>query len=497
MAQAARLVQARRVARLSALPSVFAAMFALGLAFSTRLFNTWDETWFLQVVARMRDGDVLYRDIAYGAGPLPAYLTAAATFVASVDILAVKLMVVAAFAASATLAWLIAAELGIEIGGRLLILAALAFFGPPLQEPPYGALATTFLLAAMLAALVVRRGGSTTAAVAGGVACGLAFCSKQNVGLYVLLALVAPLLLGRRFAATAAAVLSSVLAVCAVLLPVILSGGFSRYVDYGFTGKGAYLSGPRPFAATLTGVTQTLTDVHSLAGAEAAYWAVGFFLPAFALGALFALRRSNAAATLVLFGLAAAASLFPRFDTVHVAYAAPPLVLLVAYALHEQRSRLPVAAVVAVGAWLGISVVLMTTLPLRLARSSSTERSSLPHLRGSFVDVGSERLLRQENRRLVEQAAGDKRLLLLMPDAAFRYLTTGLRNPTPFDFPLASTFGRTGQQRVIADIAAGRIRRVCLTNGWWGWPPRQLAHFVRTTMRPGAELGLCRMYSRR
>ena len=55
---------------------VFATTFALGLGFSLRLLNPADESWFVQVIARMRAGDVLYRDIAYGAGPLPAYATA-------------------------------------------------------------------------------------------------------------------------------------------------------------------------------------------------------------------------------------------------------------------------------------------------------------------------------------------------------------------------------------------------------------------------------------
>ena len=70
---------------------VFAAMFALGLGFSLRLLNPWDESWFVQVVARMRAGDVLYRDISYGAGPLPAYASEAVTYLTGIDVLAVKL----------------------------------------------------------------------------------------------------------------------------------------------------------------------------------------------------------------------------------------------------------------------------------------------------------------------------------------------------------------------------------------------------------------------
>src|SRR5947209_1960220 len=184
-------------------------MFALGLAFSLKLLDPW-EGWFLQVVARMRGGDVLYRDVSYGAGPLPAYLTEAVTYVTGVDILAVKLVVVLAFAATAALAWLIAEQLEIGLGGRLLVLGALAYFAPPLQQPPYAQLSTTFLLGALLAALLLRRaetkGARTVAGLAGGTACALAFGSKQNVGLYAFAAFVLVQLVERRVGAALCAV---------------------------------------------------------------------------------------------------------------------------------------------------------------------------------------------------------------------------------------------------------------------------------------------------
>jgi hypothetical protein len=446
----------------------------------------------------MRDGDVLYRDVSYGAGPLPAYLTEAATYLVSIDILAVKLVVVLAFAGTGTLAWLIAEELGIGRNGRLGALAALAYFAPPLQQPPYAPLATVFLLAALLVALKSRRAGSSGAALAGGSACALAFCSKQNVGIYALAALVVIYLVARRPLASLWAVGSFATVTVFVLLPVALTGGLPRYLDYGFTGKGEYLHAPGPFASTLTGVAQTVGDVRSLAGADAAYWALGFFLPVLALAALPFVRGAPAALPVVLFAAAAAATLFPRFDTAHVAYAAPPLVLLVAYALHEWRSRIHGLAIVAIAGWVGIAVVLMATLPIRLARSPDANLSTLPHLRGAFVQRAEEAAWRAEGAKLVQAAHGDRSgLLLLIPDAGLRYLMTGLRNPTPFDFPFVTTFGRNGQQRVVAALASGRITRVCVAGEWFGLEPKVLVRFVRTTMRPGAELGICRLYSRR
>ena len=88
-------------------------------------------------------------------------------------------------------------------------------------------------------------------------------------------------------------------------------------------------------------------------------------------------------------------------------------------------------------------------------------------------------------------------MLLLTPDAGFRYLTSGLRNPTAFDFPFVTTFGTDGQRRVIDALAAGRIKRVCVAADWFGFEPTQLVGYIRRTMQPGADLGLCRLYGAR
>jgi hypothetical protein len=494
--------------RLKALTTagVFAAMFALGVSFSMRLLNPWDESWFVQVVARMRAGDVLYRDISYGAGPVPAYASEVVTYLTGVDVLAVKLVVVLAFALSALVAWLIAGELELGIAARLLLLGALAYFGPPLQQPPYAPLATTFLLAAMLAALRARTASTertaVLAALSGGAAAGFAFASKQDVGVYVLAALLVTFALERRLRGCLFALASFSLVVGSMIALLWLSGGLPKYVDYGFTGKGAYVHARVPFGTGMDGVLNAVRDVHSAASAEAAYWALGFFLPCLALAGGLALvigprRRQPHVLPVVAFAAAGAATLFPRFDVLHVAYTAPVLVVLLAYAVHVWRSRVPSAALVAAAAWAGLAVLLMGTLPPRLARSSAADLSTLPHLRGTFIQERDLAGWEREAARLRSAARSDSRVLLLLPDAGFRYLTTGLRNPTPFDFPFVTTFGRNGQQRVVEALAAGRIGQVCLGRSWFGLEPTQLVNYVRRTMRPRAQLGFCTLYVRR
>ena len=88
-------------------------------------------------------------------------------------------------------------------------------------------------------------------------------------------------------------------------------------------------------------------------------------------------------------------------------------------------------------------------------------------------------------------------MLLLVPDAGFRYLTAGLQNPTPFDFPLVTTFGRDGERRVVDDLASGRIERVCIGPDLSDLEPTQIVTYVRATMRTEARLGFCTLYERR
>ena len=52
-----------------------AALFGMGLISTiTQGVITNDESWFLQVVHRMTQGEVLYRQIFFGVTPLSAYL---------------------------------------------------------------------------------------------------------------------------------------------------------------------------------------------------------------------------------------------------------------------------------------------------------------------------------------------------------------------------------------------------------------------------------------
>ena len=92
-------------------------------------------------------------------------------------------------------------------------------------------------------------------------------------------------------------------------------------------------------------------------------------------------------------------------------------------------------------------------------------------------------------------ARADEPQFLAMREAGFYYLLSDVRNPTPYDFPLATAFGRTGQEELVARIRRGEIAAVCLGFSRGGdLTPRPVVDAVRTTMKPGLPMPLCRVY---
>ena len=52
--------------------------------------------------------------------------------------------------------------------------------------------------------------------------------------------------------------------------------------------------------------------------------------------------------------------------------------------------------------------------------------------------------------------------MLVVPEAGFYYLVTGLANPSPFDYPLATAFGRHGLELLVDSLSQKRLNTVCL-----------------------------------
>jgi hypothetical protein len=95
----------------------------------------------------------------------------------------------------------------------------------------------------------------------------------------------------------------------------------------------------------------------------------------------------------------------------------------------------------------------------------------------------------------LKQAVPEGEVFLLIPDAAVYYLLSGLRNPTPFDYPEIQTLGIDGEDKLIEAIGRGQIRTVCAgAAADRPLTPLKLLRHVERNMKREAGLGFCVLY---
>ena len=100
-----------------------------------------------------------------------------------------------------------------------------------------------------------------------------------------------------------------------------------------------------------------------------------------------------------------------------------------------------------------------------------------------------------EDTRLLRLAGSQHPLLLVIPEAGFYYLASGLHNPAPFDYPFVTAFGVSGEAAVAHQSGAGQIRQVCLRD-LRGTPaedlrPPLLENSIVENLVPVSELAAC------
>lgn len=476
-----------------------------------------DESWFLQVVHRVRSGEVLYRDVFFGATPLSVYVTALLTWATGIEIVAVKTVTNACFAAAMLLTCRIALQLGLPAVGP--IVAGSVLLGRPYANPPYTPLASALLLATMSTALandqmssrpsIVQRRVNPSGDLLTGSLAGLSFAAKQNVGLLALAAAVVSILIpglktGPRRGQIHRCMLTTLGfggAAGLALLPVFLDGGLAALWEYGFAGKGAYLQYGR--IGYLTSVRAWLAAAADLPAASAVLTLVHGTVLALPLAAggvagylLWKRRIDRHGGVLVVFGVASVLSAFPRWDRFHLAYAVPGLLLVLAHlssrlhgypAVCGQRVRVGRRVAVA------ICLVLILVRPVIALVSEARRPSTLPHFRGAFLTAGEERRLAETASRLAT-AAGGEAVFILSLRAGSLYLASGVRNPTPFDMPAVTAVGRSGIPWLLGELSRGAISRVCLAGRPEELGLTDVRAFVQTHFQRGGDIGPCTMY---
>jgi hypothetical protein len=311
--------------------------------------------------------------------------------------------------------------------------------------------------------------------------------------------------LGLRVKHVKAAAVAALLTLAVLLLPTLTGTAAEAFLRQTVTGKVLYLG-----LAEASFLTELRTEWGALlsGSARGSLGALTFLIPiAVVLIIPAALSTAGPQRARVIgiacFAAAAAGGLYPRGDLGHVAFQAP---LMAAAALiggwHlTRRPRAFQVVGVAVGSV--VALVCVAWLIFRVVRpfvrlgEGTLVAADVPHLEGSLVDP--ERLTTIH--RVVDgisASAGSSGVFVLETEASLYVLAGGLENPTRYDYPLLTAFGRDGQQQVRDQIEKGRISAVCVGSTWpEDLEPKLLTDYVRSTLRRGADLGACTLYHRK
>lgn len=447
-----------------------------------------DEVWFLLVATRLVRGRRLYAEVFYGAGPLPVWGAAVLVRWRGAGLRTMRKLTATLLTVTTVLLLLLVATgpAHLAVLGASVAMAGLVLAWPP--DNTYGVAARTgavlavVVLAASDPALVTPElfvGHPSAAAVLSGLGLVVALFAKHTLGAAAALTVLPGWLLVAGPFPAAAAAGTTALGSAAVLALLARRRELRGFVRRTLVDKGTYLTTGR---VAFTGSVRQLMTVR-----PAGWWVD---LTAYAVTGAAALVAPAAlaagtpgAAAAVCLAAVSVAGTYPRADTAHVRPgSAPALVALIVV-----LASLPMAAAVVSTALalLGVAglVASWRQHPRRTAEVEVAALDGLPML----SPVTPQSLL--DGRRAREIAG--RRILVLRSDAAQWYLALDLRNPTAYDYPLASTFGSDGQQVVAQRLRRGDVEW-CLFAPIDRGPltPSVLEEAVRSRMEPVLDTAL-------
>ncbi len=464
--------------------------------------GTADASWFLRVACRMASGEVLYRDVFYGAGPIAPHLASLAARISGGEMIAIRALQLLLFAAIAILVSATLHRAGLASRWRIPVFCALVAYGFEPAFSIYNLLSTVLLLSVLRAALEWQWGGQTRWLWVAGVLAGLEFGAKQNVAVLAAVALGVPLLVRGEWRGLVRVTAGFTAAAAALAAAVWIEGGWTQFLEYGFMAKGNFLASGLPLSATVTRFlsgmraaptwTYQLRLVYSFLALAAGAGCLA--LVAVAWFRARGLQRQEMS-LVAGFTAAAAITLYPIADLSHLAYAFPVLLLgagLAAARLGFDRRWAYTAAL----CWFVPATLWMALSPALYAATGKMAMMRLPHYWGIPMRTSDYVPLVHKVRTLRNAVDAGHRPYLITMDAGFYYLATGLVNPTPFDYPAASAFGRQGEAQLIDTLRRREIPEACIDPEYEGifLAPRKLPPFVRREMRPLGDLGACILY---
>ena len=260
--------------------------------------GTADTSWFLRVACRLAAGEVLYRDVFYGAGPIAPYLASLAARLSGGEMIAMRALQLLLFAGITILVLAILRRAKVDVRWQAPAFCALVAYAFQPAFSIYNLLSTVLLLACMGAALEWERTAQARWLWLAGSFAGLEIGAKQNVAVLAAVALGLPLLARRAWPALVRLAAGFTAAAAVVGAGVWIWGYWPRFVDYGFTNKGKFLATGLPLSATVTmfldGMRQAASWTYQLRLLHA-FLALGFGIACLALVAAARLARRQAA----------------------------------------------------------------------------------------------------------------------------------------------------------------------------------------------------------
>jgi hypothetical protein len=488
-----------------------------------------DEAWFLWVAIRANHGARLYRDVYFVSTPLAMWLMQAAVWVFGPRVAVERALAAGLFSVSALLIWLVGQRLsvhrlvrGIVVLGLFVLASPVAYFASI-----YSMLAVTLSLAALLVILqaTASPGPTARATFLAGLMSGLAFASKPNTGLLAILAVSAVVVArGRRGPAEAStrAGLAAVGAGCGVafmgmLAQILAAGTFGDFVGNVFTGKTDYLSAVgSPLLPGFRHLVEAISAGRGTLGTEIVAFDILAPVTAVAIFAIVIWRTRDrsapdfvALAAFTLVGIGAAA---PDFGAQHLTEAMPFLLALPAFALARarplawprhrwSRRSWPRVATVAIVTSLMLVASVAVAADAQAPTVTSNDHlvaSALPHLDGQPISAIHEANVLRDARELRRRTGG--RVFIVEASAAQFYLTGGLTDPTPYDFPARSDLGPNGETGAFSYVQRHHVRWICVPHTPRtrrianGAAPIALQRSVRARMHFTAHLHACDLY---
>jgi hypothetical protein len=210
-------------------------------------------------------------------------------------------------------------------------------------------------------------------------------------------------------------------------------------------------------------------------------------------------RRESGGAIVALFFGAATALLIPRAD--HVAYITAPAVLVVVGAAVPLDRR----ALARGWGFAALTAAAVLAAPLAATAvvvdhdwdaSRQLAMVHTRHFRGALTDRRTWDEIVADTRRLRSSTGPNGLVFIISQKAGLYYLVGDLENPTPYDYPDRTEFGRDGVHRVEDDLQRGVIEFSCIDRTYGpDLAPADVIAAVRRHSHLVASLHICDLWA--